>query len=104
MELWFAYEEGKLLFLAHEDSNWWKNIAKTPRVEVEVSEILFQGKGRIALEKHEHVFDLFRKKYETSQVERWYGQQRGERECVEIELEGVWGKRPISRLYVGILH
>lgn len=96
VELWFAFEEGRLLFLAHEDSNWWKNIVKNPNVEVEVSEILFQGKGRLVQEKLDHVFALFRKKYGANQVERWYGEQRGERKTVEIELGKVLGKRPMS--------
>ncbi len=97
VELWFAYEERKLLFLAHEDSHWWKNIVKNPRVEVEVSEILFQGKGKLVQEKFEHVLTLFRQKYGASQVERWYGEKRGPRKAVEIELERVLGKRPVSK-------
>ena len=55
MELWFAFEDYKLYFLAHESSQWWKNIAKTARVEVEVSEILFEGKGRIVQDKLDHI-------------------------------------------------
>ena len=97
VELWFVYEDGKLLFLAHENSHWWKNIVKNSRVEVEVSEILFQGKGRLAPERLNHVFTLFSKKYGTGQVERWYGEKRGRRKSVEIELEKVLGKRPVSR-------
>ena len=102
VELWFAYEDGRLLFLAHEDSNWWKNIMTNPRVEVEVSEILFQGKGRMVQEKIDHVYTLFRKKYGESQVDRWYGEQRGERKGIEIELEKVLGKRPVSKLSMEI--
>jgi deazaflavin-dependent oxidoreductase (nitroreductase family) len=102
VELWFVFEDGKLLFLAHENSHWWKNIEKNPRVEVEVSEILFQGKGRLIQEKLDHVFTLFRKKYGSSQVERWYGKSRGMRKSVEIELEKVLGKRPVSKLSMGI--
>lgn len=98
VELWFAFEDGKLLFLAHEDSNWWKNIVRNPRVEVEVSEILFQGKGRLVKEKLDHVFTLFRKKYGSSQIDRWYGEKRGQRRSVEIELEKVLGKRPVSKM------
>jgi len=97
VELWFAYENGRLLFLAHEDSHWWKNIEKNPRVEVEVSEILFQGKGSLVQQKLEHVLTLFRQKYGASQVERWYGENRGRRKAVEIELGQVLGKRPISK-------
>ena len=36
VELWFVFEDGNLFFLAHEDSDWWKNVKKTRRVEVEV--------------------------------------------------------------------
>src|SRR5712692_982704 len=97
VELWFAYENGRLLFLAHEDSHWWKNIEKNPRVEVEVSEILFQGKGSLVQQKLEYVLTLFRQKYGASQVERWYGENRGRRKAVEIELGQVLGKRPISK-------
>src|SRR6266571_1266467 len=35
VELWFAFEDGKLYFLAHESSHWWKNVIKTPRDQVE---------------------------------------------------------------------
>ncbi len=97
VELWFAFENGKLLFLAHEDSHWWKNITKNPRVEVEVSEILFQGIGKLVQEKLDHVLTLFRHKYGASQVERWYGETRGRRKAMEIELGRVLGKRPISK-------
>ncbi len=48
VELWFVFEDGLLYFLAHEESDWWKNMAKTPRVEVDVGEILFEGIGSLA--------------------------------------------------------
>ena len=97
VELWFAFEDYKLYFLAHESSHWWKNIAKTPRIEVEVSEILFEGRGRIVQDKLDHIFELFRRKYGPEQVERWYGASRSKRRAVEIELGRVLGKRPSSR-------
>jgi F420H(2)-dependent quinone reductase len=96
VELWFAFEDSKLLFLAHENSHWWKNIENHPRVEVEVSEILFQGQGKLVEEKLEHIFTLFRRKYGESQVNQWYGEKRGRRKGVEVELERVLGKRPFS--------
>src|SRR5256885_16577141 len=83
IELWFAFEDGKLYFLAHESSHWWKNVVKTPRVEVEVSEILFEGTARLVPEKLEHTFELFRRKYGRDQVERWYGGGEEKREEVE---------------------
>ncbi len=96
VELWFAFENDKLLFLAHENSNWWKNIEKNPRVNVEVSEILFQGRGRLVQDKLSHIFELFRRKYGNIKVETWYGEKRGKRKGVEVELERVLGKRPFS--------
>ncbi len=97
VELWFAFEDGKLFFLAHEDSDWWKNITKAPMVDVEVSEILFRGTGRVVPEKLSHIYELFRRKYGNSQVERWYGGDRSHRRAIEVELQRVLGKRPINR-------
>lgn len=97
VELWFAFEGERLYFLAHESSHWWKNIAKTSRVEVEVSEILFEGTGRLVPEKLEHIFQLFRSKYGADQVERWYGGNRSKRKAVEVQLGRVLGKRPSGK-------
>ncbi len=97
VELWFAFEDYKLYFLAHESSNWWKNISKTPRVEVEVSEILFEGTGRLVQDKLDHVFELFRHKYGPDQIDRWYSGNRSKRRAVEIELGRVLGKRPSDK-------
>src|SRR3989441_8227064 len=98
VELWFAFEDGKLFFLAHENSNWWKNVEKTPRVEVEVREILFEGNGNLAQEKLEHVFNLFRRKYGDDQVNRWYGGQRANRRGVSVELGKGLGKKPSQNM------
>src|SRR5438105_14258615 len=86
IELWFAFEDGKLYFLAHESSHWWKNVVKTPRVEVEVSEILFERAGRLVPEKIAHTFELFRRKYGREQAERGYGAARSKRKAVDIQL------------------
>jgi hypothetical protein len=98
VELWFAFEDGRLFFLAHEVSAWWKNIQKTARVEVEVGEILFEGTGSLVPESLEHVYALFRKKYGDDQVNRWYGGQRSRRRAVSIELGRVLGKRPSQKM------
>ena len=98
VELWFAFEGSRLFFLAHEDSDWWKNVEKTPRVEVEVGEIIFEGSGSLAQEKLDHVFSLFRRKYGEDQVNRWYGGQRSSRRVVAVELGKVLGKRPSERM------
>ncbi len=98
VELWFAFEDGKLFFLAHENSNWWKNIGKTPRVEIEVGEILFEGTGNLVQERLEYVFNLFRRKYGDDKVSRWYGGQRSNRRVVVVELGKVLGKRPSEKM------
>src|SRR5436853_1370512 len=98
VELWFAFEDGKLYFLAHENSDWWKNVKKTPRVEIEVGEILFEGSGSLAQEKLDYVFDLFRRKYGDDQVNRWYGGQRSNRRVVSVDLGRVLGKRPSEKM------
>jgi len=98
VELWFAFEDGNLYFLAHEDSNWWKNIMKTPRVEIEVGEILFEGKGSLAQDRLERVFGLFRRKYGDDQVSRWYSGRRSNRRVVSVELGKVLGKRPSEKI------
>ena len=97
VELWFAFENGRLYFLAHESSLWWKNIVKTPRVEVEVSEILFEGDGRLVPDKLAHVIELFRRKYGEDQVEKWYGGSRSKRKVVEVALGRVLGKKPSGK-------
>jgi hypothetical protein len=98
VELWFAFENGKLFFLAHEDSDWWKNVERNPRVEVEVGEIIFEGYGSLAQGKLEYVFSLFRRKYSDAQVNRWYGGQRSNRRVVAVELGRVLGKRPSEKM------
>src|SRR5436189_6232314 len=76
VELWFAFEDYKLYFLAHESSQWWKNIAKTPRVEVEVSEIHYEGKGRIVQDKLDHILEHYSRKYGPDQPERRHSANR----------------------------
>ncbi len=97
VELWYAFEEGKLYFLAHERSQWWKNLARNPDVEVEVSEILFTGAAKLVPEKLSQVYSLFRRKYGDAQVERWYGGKRSQRKPVEVELIRVLGKKPTGK-------
>ncbi len=71
---------------------------KTPRVEIEVGEILFEGTGSLVQEKLDHVFTLFRQKYGDDQVNRWYGGQRSKRRVVAVELGKVLGKRPSEKM------
>ncbi len=97
VELWFAFHEDRLYFLAHEDSQWWRNIVRNAEVEVEVSEILFKGRAKVAQEKIADIFNLFRKKYSDNQIERWYSGSRSRRKAVEVELLRVLGKKPIGK-------
>jgi len=73
-------------------------VKKTPRVEIEVGEILFEGSGSLAQEKLDYVFDLFRRKYGDDQVNRWYGGQRSNRRVVSVDLGRVLGKRPSEKM------
>ncbi len=95
VQLWFAYEDGSIYFLAHKNSQWWKNVSNEPRVEIELFDVAFQGLGRLVPDKIGQIFELFRRKYGQDQVERWYGgKQRSERQPVEVAVGRVIGKRP----------
>src|SRR5438445_13785809 len=69
VELWFAFEDGKLYFLAHESSHWWKNVIKTPRVDVEVPDISFERTGRLGAENRAEGAELHRHQCLIDQLE-----------------------------------
>ncbi len=95
VQLWFAYEDGKIFFLAHERSQWWKNLSRNPKAEIEVLEVAFQGLGRLVPDKLSRIYSLFRAKYGVDQMERWYGgNKRSQRQAIEVEVGRVIGKRP----------
>src|SRR5215831_14807105 len=95
VQLWFAYDDGRIYFLAHKNSQWWKNVSMEPRVEVELFDVAFQGLGTLVPDKLSQIFGLFRRKYGADQVERWYGgKHRSERQPVEVAVGRVIGKRP----------
>lgn len=81
-ELWYAAEGRSLDFLAHRDSNWWKNIRAKPNIQVRAGKEQSSGKGRMAQELRDHVFELFKKKIWL--LDEWYGRARGDRVVVEI--------------------
>lgn len=84
IELWFAAADHSLYFLAHKDSQWWKNIRASPNVTVQVGGNALQGRGRIVDERRQEVFRMFEEKYGKSQVNQWYGHTRNERKVVEV--------------------
>jgi len=94
VQLWFAYEDGKIYFLAHEASQWWKNLSHNPKAEIEVLEVAFQGLGKLVPDKLSKIYSLFSAKYGLDQIERWYGGKKSKRQAIEIEVGRVIGKRP----------
>ena len=95
VQLWFAYEDGKIFFLAHKGSQWWKNLSRNPKAEIEVLEVAFQGLGRLVPDKLSKIYNLFSAKYGIDQMERWYeGRKRSQRQAIEVEVGRVIGKRP----------
>jgi len=95
VQLWFAYEDGKIFFLAHRGSQWWKNLSHNPKAEIEVLEVAFQGLGRLVPDKLSKIYSLFSAKYGLDQMERWYGgKKRSQRQAIEVEVGRVIGKRP----------
>jgi len=98
VQLWFAYEDGKIYFLAHKASQWWKNLSRNPKAEIDVLEVAFQGLGRLVPDKLSKIYTLFASKYGQDQMERWYGgKMRSQRQAIEMEVGRVIGKRPESQ-------
>lgn len=87
VELWFAGMGDSLYLLAHEDSQWWKNIGASPKVILRIGTNTFQGHGGIVDELEDEVFTMFQKKYGKSQVNEWYGQTGNERRVVQVTIE-----------------
>lgn len=87
MELWFAAKNHALYFLAHKGSDWWKNMKANPKVEIRLGTKVYSGRGRIAVQLRDQVFQMFQKKYGRSQVKYWYGEARGDRKVVEIVIQ-----------------
>ena len=86
VELWFAYQDGKIYLLGHPNSDWVRNVAEDSRVTVEVDGTKLKGTARVADEKREFVYELFRKKYGASEVDYWYGGPRSHRRTIEVVL------------------
>jgi len=86
VELWFVREGNKLYFLAHRDSDWWRNLLVNPDVELEVENKTYSGKGLVSNVAGQRIFDMFRRKYGESVVDDWYGGSGGDRTVVEVQI------------------
>jgi deazaflavin-dependent oxidoreductase (nitroreductase family) len=89
VELYFVYRDGRFYFLAHRDSQWYRNLMANPEAQLRVGGALLQLKAtRIdsGPELVEEVMDMFREKYGDRQVAYWY--QGTQRFAVEAEVIG----------------
>ncbi len=86
VEVWFAYQDGRIYLLAHRDAQWWRNLMANPNAMLEIGGLEFQGLARMADEKKVTAYSLFQEKYGKSQAERWYGGARSDRRTIEITL------------------
>lgn len=86
VELWFAYQDGKIYLLGHRRSHWVHNLEASPQVTVEVRGRRLEGTARFADQMWEFAYDLFRKKYGQNEVDYWYGRSRKNRRTIEITL------------------
>jgi len=86
VELWFVYHRGAIYLLGHAESHWFRNLARHPRVTLEIDDASFEGTARLDDSKREMAYQLFQRKYGAQQVSYWYGGQRSARRTVEIAL------------------
>ncbi|MDG6902009.1 MAG: nitroreductase family deazaflavin-dependent oxidoreductase [Nitrososphaerota archaeon] len=92
VEVWFAFDalSEKLVFLAHEESQWWKNIAANGKVRYRLpgNSKYREGIAKVLpkSDKSLHrVLELFNGKYGKGPVWSWYGDGDG-RVVVEIPI------------------
>lgn len=75
VEVYFAYREARVYFLAHADAQWHLNLAANPNGWLAVGSVevplratwIDQDPYRV-----QEVMDLFRAKYGEAEVRRWY--------------------------------
>lgn len=85
--IWFVEETDRLLLLpvTGSDSNWFRNIVKTPEVRVEAdgAELSATATPLEDADGVGQVVEKFRQKYGADQVERYYSKQNA---AVEVPL------------------
>ena len=92
VELWFAYDrkDRKLVLLAHNRSQWWRNVANNRSVRFRTPGDMGyrDGVARVHLRDSAKLLAamrLFRKKYGEAAVKSWYGDGE-DRVVVEIPI------------------
>ena|ERR1022692_656489 len=75
--VWFVLEgEEKVLLVPNtgSDNNWFKDLAKDPRIELSLYEIAIQSKARLVRDSKqvETILDKFRAKYTSAWSESYY--------------------------------
>ena len=85
--IWFVEKDGKLRLLPVDGkrSAWYRNVAKNPMVEVDVSGKSATAKARAITDASEvaETMEMFRKKYGAGEVRRWYP---GQDAAVELSI------------------
>lgn len=87
VEVYFAYRDGKLYFLAHKRSHWPRNLRANPHATLRIGGTSLEIRAvRVEddAELVQRVMELFQEKYGRSEVEYWY--KGTERWAVEAEV------------------
>ncbi|MGC8577259.1 MAG: nitroreductase/quinone reductase family protein [Thermoproteota archaeon] len=74
--VWYVFENNSILLLPVSGSktNWFKNVAVTPQIDIEVDSIKISGKCEILTNKKdvEYVVAKFKEKYGEEEIKKWY--------------------------------
>ncbi len=76
LPVWFVHEDNKLLLLPVKgtNTNWFRNIIKTPTMSVAVKGASMTAKAKLVEDtnKVKEVVEKFRKKYSAGEVKKYY--------------------------------
>ncbi|MBO3757960.1 MAG: nitroreductase/quinone reductase family protein [Thermoproteota archaeon] len=74
--VWYVFENNSILLLPVSGSktNWFKNVAINPQIEVEVDNMKILGECKILKNKKEvdYVIAKFKEKYGEEEIKKWY--------------------------------
>lgn len=74
--VWYVFENNQVLLLPVSGSktNWLKNVAVNPKMEVEINNVKLSGKCEILTNKKDvdYVVTRFKEKYGEEEIKKWY--------------------------------
>ena len=89
--IWFVYDQGKIYLQAGKEgnTNWYKNLQKTPEVGLAIDELTLKGQAHTVEgeAEAERVHDLFRKKYLQARIAQTFGSSIGRGKVVEVHVD-----------------